>query len=70
MANKLSKLLSDLAEDRKLEKRFLEDPETVMEEYELTEEQKRAVRSRDAEAIRAAADGDIAVYTIIWQDKT
>lgn len=70
MSNNLNKLLTDLAKDRKLEKTFLKDPEKVMDEYGLGDDQKKAVRSRDEKAIQDESEkgASVARYTIVWDD--
>jgi hypothetical protein len=52
----ISRLLVDLAHDAALLERFKADPESVMDEYGLTEGQKEIVRSGNLALIRAAID--------------
>ncbi|MCP1727846.1 hypothetical protein J2T60_001846 [Natronospira proteinivora] len=49
----LNELLRDLGSDAKLEKAYQEDPESVMERYRLTEEERQALRDQDIEKIKS-----------------
>jgi len=50
---KLKDLLLDLGRDAALERRYRDDREAVMGEYELTEEEKQALLDEDLDKLRA-----------------
>ncbi|MDX3774809.1 hypothetical protein QE250_11835 [Chromatiaceae bacterium AAb-1] len=47
MSVPLKKLLADLSSDAKLQQRFKQDPETVAAEYQLSEEETKALAEND-----------------------
>ena len=57
----LDGLLAKLSTDAALKDQFLTDPESVMDEAELTEDEKSAIRDSDAEKL-SELTGDNKVY--------
>ncbi|MEA5445394.1 hypothetical protein VCB98_06140 [Gammaproteobacteria bacterium AB-CW1] len=50
--SKLADLIHRLGEDAELESRYEKDPEAVMAEFELSEEEKKALAAGDLDEIR------------------
>ncbi|WP_298775328.1 hypothetical protein [uncultured Shewanella sp.] len=57
----LDGLLAKLSTDAELKDQFLTDPESVMDEAELTDEEKTAIRESDADKL-SDLTGDNEVY--------
>lgn len=49
----LVKLIQNLNEDSSLKERYLQDPETVIDEFNCTAEEKEALLTRDENKLRA-----------------
>lgn len=50
--SKLARLLNDMAQDASLEEAWRQDADAVMDRYELSPEERRALKDRDVEAIK------------------
>lgn len=48
----LTRLLERLGKDATLEADYQKDPESVLNQYELTEEERKAMLDRDVDAVR------------------
>ena len=48
----LVELLKDLGSDATLEQRYVDDPEAVLQQYDLTPEEREALRNVDVDALR------------------
>lgn len=59
--SKLNDLLENLSSDAKLKAKYLENPELVMEEAELNDEEKKAMLSGDEKSLTDLT-GDKLVY--------
>ena len=59
--SKLNDLLENLSSDAKLKAKYLENPELVMEEVELNDEEKKAMLSGDEKSLTDLT-GDKSVY--------
>lgn len=59
--SKLNDLLENLSSDAKLKAKYLENPELVMEEAELNDEEKKAMLSGDVKSLTDLT-GDKSVY--------
>jgi hypothetical protein len=65
----LGQFLIDLADDPSHAKAWLEDPDSVIDQADLSEEDKEILRSKDLEQVKAAVAKeypDQTVFFMIW----
>lgn len=53
MSDQLKKLLTDLGQNTDLETQYQQDPEVVMNDYGLDEDDKQLLRDEDSDGIRS-----------------
>jgi len=67
--NKLRDFLIDLSMDEKLREKFAKDPEGVMDEYGLTDEEKGWIREGDTESINKSVGDNYSSSTWVFISK-
>ncbi len=53
MSDQLRKLLTELGQNSNLETKYQQDPESVMSEYGLADDDKQLLRDEDSDGIRS-----------------
>jgi len=69
MASNLKKLLEDLTDNIDLQKEYSHDPKTVMERYQLTDEEKKLMEKEDTKGIQKYLNNGSPVCITVIHDK-
>ena len=69
MANNLKKLLQDLSENIEIQKQYSHDPKTVMDKYQLTNEEKELMQKQDTQGIQKYLNNGTPVCITVIHDK-
>ncbi|MEM1946412.1 MAG: hypothetical protein QXU87_04175 [Candidatus Caldarchaeum sp.] len=64
---RLHKMARAIHLDAGLRERYRKDPEAVMKEFELTEDEKQLVRSKDPAKMFNAGVSPYAIFFLIWE---